>query len=184
MGTPDAPMGPPRGPRHAGSRRDNVEVRLPADQPAPVVITQVICQAQSAMQSVGTGSVIAGFRVESLIGEGATGEVYLAEDATRGGRVALKILAPELAHDDRYRERFLRESRLAATLDHPHVVPIVAAGEEDGLLYLAMAYVEGSELRELLRSEGALEPERALDLSARSPRPSMQHTPRGWCTGT
>ena len=113
---------------------------------------------------VTVGNILVGFRVESLIGEGATGEVYLAEDATRGGRVALKILAPELAHDDRYRERFLRESRLAATLDHPHVVPIVAAGEEDGLLYLAMAYVEGSDLRELLRSEGALEPERALEL--------------------
>ena len=113
---------------------------------------------------VTAGNILAGFRVESLIGEGATGEVYLAEDATRGDRVALKILAPELAHDDRYRERFLRESRLAATLDHPHVVPIVAAGDEDGLLYLAMAYVEGSDLRELLRSEGALEPERALEL--------------------
>jgi tRNA A-37 threonylcarbamoyl transferase component Bud32 len=113
---------------------------------------------------VTAGTILVGFRVDRLIGEGATGDVYLAEDATRGDRVALKVLAPELAHDDRYRERFLRESSLAASLDHPHIVPIVAAGEEDGLLYLAMAYVEGSDLRELLRREGALEPERALEL--------------------
>jgi tRNA A-37 threonylcarbamoyl transferase component Bud32 len=113
---------------------------------------------------VTAGTILVGFRVDRLIGEGATGEVYLAEDATHGNRVALKVLAPELAHDDRYRERFLRESSLAASLDHPHIVPIVAAGEEDGLLYLAMAYVEGSDLRELLRREGALKPERALEL--------------------
>jgi len=80
------------------------------------------------------GTVLAGYRVESLIGEGATGAVYLAEDLSRGGRVALKLLAPELAQDERFRRRFLRESRLAASLDHPHIVPTLAFGEEDGLL--------------------------------------------------
>ena len=119
------------------------------------------------MQSaVGIGSVLAGFRLESLIGEGAMGSVYLAEDTKRGGRVALKVLVPQLARDERFRRRFLRESQLAASLDHPHIVPIVAAGEEDGVLYLAMRHIEGSDLRELLRREGTLEPERALDLLA------------------
>src|SRR5205809_471453 len=111
-----------------------------------------------------TGALLAGFRVESLLGEGAMGTVYLAEETNTGRRVALKLLAPELARDERFRRRFLRETELAASLDHPHIVPTLASGEEGGTLYLAMAHVEGSDLRELLRREGRLEPERALDL--------------------
>jgi serine/threonine-protein kinase len=113
--------------------------------------------------TIETGTVLAGFRVESPIGEGAMGTVYLAA-GTDGTRVALKVLAPDLARDSRFRERFLRESQLAASLEHPHVVPTIASGEEQGFLFLAMAYVEGSDLRELLRREGRLEPERAIDL--------------------
>jgi tRNA A-37 threonylcarbamoyl transferase component Bud32 len=113
--------------------------------------------------TVSAGTVLAGFRIQRLIGEGAMGAVYLAED-TAGRRVALKLLSPELANDERFRRRFLRESHLAATLDHAHVVSTVASGEEDGVLFLAMAYVEGSDLRELLRREGRLEPTRALAL--------------------
>jgi serine/threonine protein kinase/ABC-type transport system substrate-binding protein len=119
---------------------------------------------QAMRSQVPTGTVLAGFRVESLIGEGAMGAVYLAEDTRTGERVALKVLAPELARDERFRQRFLRESQLAASLDHPHIVPTLASGEENGTLYLAMAYVEGSDLRDLLRREGRLEPERAIDL--------------------
>jgi serine/threonine protein kinase/streptogramin lyase len=113
---------------------------------------------------VAIGEVFAGFRVEALIGEGAMGAVYLARDARQGRRIALKVLAPELARDERFRQRFLRESELAASLDHPHIVSTVGTGEEDGDLYLAMEYVEGSDLRELLRQEGRLDPERTLDL--------------------
>src|SRR6266566_993158 len=117
------------------------------------------------MQSaVRTGTVIAGFRVDSLIGEGAMGAVYLAEEVGTGRRIALKLLAPELARDDRFRQRFVRESRVASSLDHPHMVPTVAAGEHEGLLFLAMAYVDGVDLRELLRRENRLEPQRAVDL--------------------
>src|SRR5256712_3517746 len=92
------------------------------------------------------------------------GTVYLAEETRTGRRVALKLLAPELARDERFRRRFLRETELAASLDHPHVVPTLASGEEEGTLYLAMAYVEGSDLRKLVRRDGRLEPERALEL--------------------
>jgi predicted Ser/Thr protein kinase len=92
------------------------------------------------------------------------GTVYLAESAAGGTRVALKVLAPELAGDERFRQRFLRESRLAATLDHPGIVPTVTSGEEDGLLYLVMTYVAGSDLRQLLRREGRLEADRAVDV--------------------
>jgi streptogramin lyase len=110
------------------------------------------------------GSELAGFRLEALLGRGGMGAVYRAEDLRLGRKVALKLLAPELAENDRFRERFLRESQLAASLDHPHIVPIYAAGETDGQLYLAMRYVEGYDLRALLAREGRLEPGRALAL--------------------
>ena len=113
---------------------------------------------------VATDTVIAGFRVQSLIGAGAMGSVYLAEDTRTGERTALKVMTPELAEDERFRQRFLRESALAAALDDPHVVRTIAAGEENGLLFLAMEYIEGPDLRDILRQEGSLEAERALRL--------------------
>jgi tRNA A-37 threonylcarbamoyl transferase component Bud32/DNA-binding beta-propeller fold protein YncE len=112
------------------------------------------------------GTVIAGFRVRSLIGEGAMGAVYLAEDLSQTQRVALKVLDPELARDERFRQRFLRESQVASSLDHPNIVPSLASGDEDGVLYLAMEYIDGVDLRELLRRTGALDPERTLALLA------------------
>jgi serine/threonine-protein kinase len=90
------------------------------------------------------------------------GVVYLAHQLVLDRMVALKLLAPELAEDEAFRVRFLRESRTAASLDHPSIVPIFDAGEVDGQLYLAMRYVEGGDLRALLKAEGPLEPERTL----------------------
>jgi tRNA A-37 threonylcarbamoyl transferase component Bud32 len=109
------------------------------------------------------GTSIAGFRIVSTLGEGAMGTVFRAETVD-GKVVALKILAPHLSRDERFRQRFLRESRIAAGLRHPYVVPVVASGDEDGALYLVMEYVDGPDLRELLRREGHLEPKRALML--------------------
>jgi serine/threonine-protein kinase len=109
------------------------------------------------------GTVVAGFRIVSFIGEGAMGTVFRAE-APDGRTVALKLLAPSLLRDERFRRRFLRESRIAAGLSHPYVVPVIASGETDGTLYLAMEYVDGPDLREILRREGRLEPDRALPL--------------------
>ena len=111
------------------------------------------------------GSEVSGYRIESLLGEGATGAVYLARDA-EGRAVALKVLDPAVAADARFRERFLRESRVAALLEHPNLVPVLDAGEDGGLLYIAMEWVEGVDLRSLLRREGPLEPERAVALVA------------------
>ena len=110
------------------------------------------------------GSVLAGYRVLDLIGEGAGGTVYLVESEATGERAALKVLASELAHDERFRRRFLRESTLAAGLRHPHVVPILDFGETDGELFLAMHHIDGSDLRERLAGSGPLEPAEALAL--------------------
>ena len=111
---------------------------------------------------VPAGTVMSGYRVERLIGRGATGAVYLARDEHLDRAVALKVLAPELTRDQRFRERFLRESRVAAALDNPHIVPIYAAGESDGALFLAMRHVEGSDLGEIVAEAGRLDAQRTL----------------------
>jgi ABC-type transport system substrate-binding protein/class 3 adenylate cyclase/tRNA A-37 threonylcarbamoyl transferase component Bud32 len=112
--------------------------------------------------TLGTGTVVAGYRVEAVLGQGSMGTVYSALDQALDRRVALKVLTPELARDERFRERFLRESKLAASLEHPHIVPIHAAGEIDGVLYIAMRYVDGRDLGALLESLGRLDVERTL----------------------
>ncbi len=89
------------------------------------------------------GAVVAGFRVESLVGHGAMAKVYRARDEANDHVVALKILDQGLARDERFRQRFLRESQLAASLTDPHIVRTLGSGEEDGRLYLAMEYVDG-----------------------------------------
>jgi serine/threonine-protein kinase len=110
------------------------------------------------------GSKVAGYQIEGLIGRGGMGAVYRARELGLGRGVALKVIAPELAEDPGFRQRFLGESRVAASLDHPHVVPIFNAGEDNGVLFLAMRYVDGTDLAKLLAAEGALEPGRAVAL--------------------
>jgi serine/threonine-protein kinase len=102
------------------------------------------------------GDTLGGYTLESLLGRGGMGSVYLATHERLGRRVALKVIAPELAHDDDFRARFLREARLAASLDHPHVIPVYDAGEVDGVLFIAMRYVRGSTLQQVLGDAGAL----------------------------
>jgi tetratricopeptide (TPR) repeat protein len=104
---------------------------------------------------------IGGYRIVEAIGRGATSVVYRAQHVRLGRTAALKLLTADGAEDD-FRERFLRESKLAASLDHPSIVPVFDAGEEDGLLYLAMACVDGSDLRTLLVHEGRLPLRRSL----------------------
>src|SRR5256714_6010366 len=101
--------------------------------------------------SLVVGTELAGYRIEALLGRGGMGVVYRAHDLALDRDVALNLLAPDLAGDVSFRERFLRESRLAASLEHPNVVPIHDAGEIDGQLYIAMRLVEGSDLKAVLR---------------------------------
>jgi serine/threonine-protein kinase len=110
------------------------------------------------------GTEIAGYRVEAFISRGGMAVVYRAHDRRLGRRVALKLLAPELSHNERFQQRFLRESRLAASLDHPNIVPIYEAGESSGLLYIVMRYVEGSDLKALLDREGPLDLDRTVSI--------------------
>ena len=110
------------------------------------------------------GTELAGHRIEAVIGRGAMAVVYLARHLRLGRQVALKILDPALAEDEAFRERFIRDCRAAAALDHPNVVTVYDAGEADGVLYLSMRYVEGTDLERLLEVEGYLSPEVALSI--------------------
>ncbi|MEU5890212.1 serine/threonine-protein kinase [Streptomyces sp. NPDC047461] len=112
------------------------------------------------------GRQVAGYRIEREIGRGGMAVVYRARDLRLDRTVALKLLAPELARNDTFRRRFTHESRAAAAIDHPHIVPVFEAGETDGVLYIAMRYVEGSDLRHLLDRRGPLAPAVALRIAA------------------
>jgi serine/threonine protein kinase len=112
------------------------------------------------------GRQVAGYRIEREIGRGGMAVVYRARDLRLDRTVALKLLAPELARNDTFRLRFTHESRAAAAIDHPHIVPVYEAGETDGVLYIAMRYVEGSDLRHLLDRRGPLAPTVTLRIAA------------------
>lgn len=114
--------------------------------------------------SLHVGSEFAGYRIDGLVAEGGMGAVYRAQDLRLDRLVALKVLAPGIADDAQFRERFVRESRLAASLDHPNVIPVYEAGQSDGVLFIAMRYVAGYDLRSVLRQEGALDAPRALGI--------------------
>jgi predicted ATPase len=117
---------------------------------------------RAAVPDLERGIVLAGFEVELPVGRGAMGIVYRARQHSLDRAVALKVLAPELAEDETYRSRFLREARLAASIEHPNVLAVHEAGEARGQLFLAARYVEGEDLGSLLDREGALEPRRAV----------------------
>ncbi len=118
------------------------------------------------MTTIEVGSTIAGYRIEAQIGRGGMGVVYLAEEPQLGRHVAIKVIAPEYASDEAFRRRFERESRLAASIEHPNAVPVYQAGDEEGTLFLVMRYVPGTDLRALLEDVGALEPARAANIVA------------------
>ena len=122
-------------------------------------------EAVSVETEIRIGSEFVGYRIDELIGRGGMGVVYRAYDLRLKRTVALKLMVPELALDQRFRERFSREAELAMSLEHPNVVPIHDAGDIDGRLYLAMRFVEGTDLRALLRRLGTLAPDHALAIS-------------------
>jgi YVTN family beta-propeller protein len=111
------------------------------------------------------GTRLAGYRIQALLGRGGMGVVYLAEQTGPHRQVALKLLPAESAGSSAFRERFLRESELAAAIDHPNVLPVYDAGESGGVLWIAMRYVAGIDLGALLARDGPLAPERALGIA-------------------
>jgi predicted ATPase/tRNA A-37 threonylcarbamoyl transferase component Bud32 len=110
------------------------------------------------------GTEVAGYRIEGLLGQGGMGIVYRAEHVVLGRKAALKTLLAEHAEDADFRERFVRESQLVAGLEHPNIVPIYDAGEADGVAYIAMRFVRGTDLSELVKAEGALPRDRLLSI--------------------
>jgi len=110
------------------------------------------------------GSLVAGYRLEEQIGRGGMAVVYRAHDPRLDRDVALKILAPGLSQDEAFRQRFIRESRAAAGVDEPHIIPVYEAGEDRGVLFIAMRFVRGGDVRTLLDRDGPLPPARATEI--------------------
>ena len=116
------------------------------------------------------GDEFAGYRLRAVLGRGGMSVVYQAENPRLGSVIALKVLAPELATDDAFRARFLEESRIAASLNHPNVIPIYDMGSSEGLLYIAMRYVPGTDLRQMIRKRGRILPSTAVFLVGQAAR--------------
>jgi DNA-binding beta-propeller fold protein YncE/tRNA A-37 threonylcarbamoyl transferase component Bud32 len=112
----------------------------------------------------GIGTQVAGYRLDEPIGRGGMAVVYRAYDVRLQRRVALKILAPELARDQEFRQRFIRESRAAAAVDHPNIIPIFEAGEAAGILFIAMRFVDGRDVQTIIDSRGPLPVARAASI--------------------
>ncbi|MET8158629.1 protein kinase [Sphaerisporangium sp. NPDC005289] len=110
------------------------------------------------------GTQVADYLIEAVVGRGGMATVYRARDRRLGRAVALKVLAPQLSADQRFRDRFVRESHLVAAVDHPNIIPIYEAGENGDLLFIAMRYVDGADLRKLIQGSGPLPVARAYRL--------------------
>lgn len=112
------------------------------------------------------GSQVGRYRIDAPISRGGMGVVYRATDIALERSVALKVISPELASDQGFRERFRRESKIAAGLDHPNVIPVYEAGEGDGVLFLAMRFIDGTDLKDVIDERAGLEPLLAARLTA------------------
>jgi serine/threonine protein kinase len=120
----------------------------------------------SVVGGLAPGEQIAGYQIEAPIGRGGMAVVYRALDLRLGRQVALKVLAPHLGEDEAFRQRFIRESRAAAGVDHPHIIPVFEAGEADGVLFIAMRYVSYGDVRMLIDREGRLTTARTAVITA------------------
>jgi streptogramin lyase len=118
------------------------------------------------MPEFAPGDVFVNHRIEGLAGRGGMGVVYRARDLELDRVVALKVIAPALAEEPDFRARFVAESKAAASIEHPHVIPVYYAGEREGVLFIVMRYVDGPDLRALVRAEGSLDAERAAHIVA------------------
>ncbi len=145
-------------------RREHARLRRLFAAGTPAVVQGVL--RPGGPRPLEPTAIIAGYRIEEAIGRGGMGVVYRATQLALGRAVAVKLIAPERAEDPVFRERFKSESRIAAAIEHPNVIPVYEAGEDDGLLFIAMRLVDGVDLARLLERGGALEPARALRLIA------------------
>src|SRR5271170_3155274 len=116
------------------------------------------------------GTEFAGYQLRAVIDHGGMSVVYRAENPRLGSASALKVLPPELAANDVFRTRFLNESRIAASLHHPNVIPVYDMGVSQDLLYIAMRYVSGTDLRRMIKKDGRIAPDRALSLIGQAAR--------------
>ncbi|HEY5015773.1 MAG TPA: serine/threonine-protein kinase, partial [Streptosporangiaceae bacterium] len=132
----------------------------------PTLEGPVTEEISSAPSQAGPGGQLAGYQIEAEIGRGGMAIVYRAIDVKLGRTVALKILAPRLAEDESFRRRFIHESRAAAAVDHPHIVPVFEAGEAEGCLFIAMRYVGTGDVRTLLDRQGRLSVPRTVAITA------------------
>jgi DNA-binding SARP family transcriptional activator len=143
---------------------DQILHRAPElESPAPGAQAHEGPSIETTRVDLQPGTGFAGYRIEGVLGRGGMSVVYLADHERLQRKVALKVLAPQLAQDERFRERFERESRLAAAIEHPNVIPIYEAGGSAGELFIAMRYVEGTDLRSVLQ-EGPLDAARAITI--------------------
>jgi pSer/pThr/pTyr-binding forkhead associated (FHA) protein len=155
-----APATPP--PTPARARRPPAPAgRPPAPPRRPPAPAPGSADREALASDLPPNTVFAGCRVEAVISHGDMGVVYRAEELALQRPLALKLIIPEYSRDERFRERFRRESMIAAAIDHPNVIPIFDAGDENGVLYITMRLVEGTDLRALIAAEGRIEPLRA-----------------------
>ncbi len=143
-------------------RREQSRLRALFAAGAAPVVTQVL--ASDGAHPLKPTGIIAGYRLVQAVGRGGMGIVYRAEQLSLGRLVAIKLITPERAHDELFRDRFKFESRVAASIEHANVIPVYEAGEDDGLLFIAMRLVDGIDLAQLLALQGPLEPVRGAEL--------------------
>ena len=124
------------------------------------------------------------YRVVKRLGSGGMADVYCAEDSQLGRRVALKVLHKRFAEDREFVERFHREASSAAGLQHPNIVAIFDRGEWDGTYYIAMEYVEGRTLKDIIREKGTAPPEAAIDITLQILRAARYAHSAGSCIAT
>src|SRR4051794_39477603 len=165
MPTPGSPRRPQR---KSGARADNISIRTWSRPLAPSISGS--CSPRwyewPVAATFNIGDVVGGFRLESQLGEGGMGVVWLAEETNgQSRRAALKVLPEDLAHNSEIRERFLREAKYAERVKHPNIAEVYGAGDQDGNLWMAMRYLEGTDLSSIIRRSGPLQPRQALSIT-------------------
>jgi serine/threonine protein kinase len=136
-------------------------IKIAAGEAPPLVASSTVLPTSVEVR---VGSVFGAYRIDALLARGGMGVVYDAYELTHERRVALKVIAPELATDATFRVRFKRESRIAMQVEHPHVVPVYGAGAVAETLYIAMRFIDGVDLGTLVKRERSLDGARAIRL--------------------